>query len=61
MWHPYLQKDIESITTEAVQKQFTRQIPGLKEMSYHDRIKCLKLPRLAHRRRRGVSSNVLKY
>ena len=51
VWHPYSRKDIESI--EAVQKRFTRQIPGLKEMSYHDRLKHLKLPSLAHRRRRG--------
>ena len=51
VWYPYLRKDIESI--EAVQKRFTRFIPGLKHLSYQNRLKNLKLPSLAHRRRRG--------
>ena len=51
VWHPYLRKDIDSI--EAVQKRFTKLIPGLRDLSYQDRLKHLKLPSLAHRRRRG--------
>ena len=31
-WHPYLCKDIDSI--EAVQKRFTKLIPGLRDLSY---------------------------
>ena len=51
VWHPYLCKDIDSI--EAVQKRFTKLIPGLRDLSYQDRLKHLKLPSLARRRRRG--------
>ena len=51
VWHPYLRKDIDSI--EAVQKRFTKLLPGLRDLSYQDRLKHLKLPSLAHRRRRG--------
>ena len=51
VWHHYLSKDIDSI--EAVQKGFTKLIPGLRDLSYQVRLKHLKLPSLAHRRRRG--------
>ena len=34
VWHPYLRKDIDSI--EAVQKRFTKLIPGLTDLSYQD-------------------------
>ena len=47
IWHPYLRKDVDSI--EAVQKRFTKLIPGLRDLSYQDRLKHLKLPSLAHR------------
>ena len=36
---PYLRKDIDSI--EAVQKRFTKLIPGVKNLSYQDRLKHL--------------------
>ena len=58
IWHPYLRKDIDSI--EAVQKRFTKLIPGLRDLSYQDRLKHLKLPSLAHRRRRGDIIQCLK-
>ena len=47
----YVSKDIDSI--KAVLKRFTKLIPGVKNLSYHDRLKHLKLPSLAHRCRRG--------
>ena len=35
---------------EKIQKHATKHIPELKEMTYTERLKDLKLPRLAHRR-----------
>ena len=51
IWYPHLRRDIESI--ERIQKRATRQIPQLKDLTYNERLKKLKLPTLAHRRRRG--------
>ena len=56
--HPYLRKDIDSI--EAVQKRFTKLIPGLRDLSYQDRLKHLKLPSLAQRLERVTLFSVLK-
>jgi len=42
------QKDIDCI--EKVQRQFTKMLPGLKSMSYTDRLKCLDLTTLELRR-----------
>ena len=50
-WSPYLSKDIVPI--ENVQRRATKLIPSLKEMSYEDRLRKLKLPTLAYRRARG--------
>ena len=51
IWHPFLRKDIESV--ENVQKRATKLVPELKDLTYIERLKKLKLPSLAHRRRRG--------
>ena len=51
IWHPFLRKDIESV--EKVQKRATKLVPELKDLTYIERLKRLKLPSLAHRRRRG--------
>ena len=51
IWHPFLRKDIESV--ENVQKRATKLVPELKVLTYIERLKKLKLPSLAHRRRRG--------
>ncbi|MES9971492.1 MAG: reverse transcriptase family protein, partial [Candidatus Thiodiazotropha sp.] len=51
IWYPFLRKDINSV--ENIQKRATRLIPQLKDLSYTERLKKLKLPTLAHRRRRG--------
>ena len=51
VWSPHLKKTIEAI--ENVQRRMTRMIPGLKNMSYEERLHKLKLPTLAYRRLRG--------
>ena len=51
VWNPYLKKHIEMI--ENVQRRATKQVPGLKDMSYSSRLKELGLPTLAYRRLRG--------
>lgn len=49
-WCPYYTKDIEVL--EKVQRRFTRLVPGLKHMSYNDRLDTLKLQTLYARRLR---------
>ena len=51
MWSPFLKQDIDNI--EKVQRHFTKRIDGLYNLSYHDRLKVLKLPSLEYRRMRG--------
>jgi len=43
----------QSIDIEKVQRQATKQVPGLQNLPYKERLKHLKLPTLKHRRRRG--------
>ena len=38
------------ITIESVQKQFTKRFPGLKNLTYEERLKLLGLQSLEHRR-----------
>ena len=38
---------------ESVQKRATKQLPGMKELPYQERLKVLNLPTLAYRRMRG--------
>ena len=51
VWAPYLLKDIRKL--EAVQRRATKKVPGLKEMSYTERLQSLHLPTLSFRRLRG--------
>ena len=51
VWSPYKQKYIDLI--ERVQQRATKMVPGLRRMSYDDRLKELKLTRLVERRFRG--------
>ena len=51
IWYPFLRKDIESV--ERIQKRATKLIPELTDLTYTERLKRLKLPSLAHRRKRG--------
>ncbi|RUM41879.1 MAG: hypothetical protein DSY80_08180 [Desulfocapsa sp.] len=51
VWSPTRKKDINSI--ENVQRRATKMIPGLRDMSYSERLRALKLPTLVYRRLRG--------
>ena len=61
VWAPYKMKYstcIEKI--ECVQKQVTKQFPGMKNLSYPERLNKLGLPTLAYRRIRGDMIEVYK-
>ena len=51
VWSPYKQKYIDLI--EGVQRRATRLVPSLKNLSYEDRLRKLKLTTLVERRFRG--------
>lgn len=51
VWSPYKMKDIEKL--ESVQRRSTKQLPGMKDISYPERLVKLNLPTLAYRRIRG--------
>ena len=51
IWSPYMKKYVHAI--ENVQRRATKQIPGLSNLSYRDRLKLIKLPTLQYRRYRG--------
>ena len=58
VWAPRYQRQIDAL--ENVQRRATRLIPGLKHLSYEDRLKYLKLPTLTYRRLRGELIEVYK-
>jgi len=47
-WNPYLVKDINLL--ESVQRRFTKRIPGLRSLSYENRLRVLGIPTLERRR-----------
>ena len=51
IWCPYKIRDIDAL--EKVQRRATKLIPTLRELSYQERLRKLKLPTLAYRRSRG--------
>lgn len=51
VWHPYKMSQIDKI--EKVQRRATKQIPSLKDLTYEERLKKLRLPTLTYRRIRG--------
>ena len=51
VWNPYKQRYINDI--EDVQRRASKKIPGLRDLSYPDRLSALKLPTLRYRRYRG--------
>jgi ribonucleases P/MRP protein subunit RPP40 len=50
-WSPWLKKDIEVL--ERVQRRATKKVPSLKNLSYEQRLRKLKLTTLEARRNRG--------
>ena len=58
IWNPHTVKLKELI--ENVQRRATKTVPGLKDLSYEERLKKLKLPTLAYRRMRGDMITVFK-
>ena len=58
VWAPFKIKHIDLI--ENVQRRATKQLPGMKDMSYPERLKILKLPTLSYRRMRGDMIEVYK-
>ena len=57
VWSPYTKKHVGMI---GVQRRATKQLPGMSEMSYQERLQYLKLPTLAYRRMRGDMIQVYK-
>ena len=58
VWCPYKIKHIEKL--EKVQRRATKLIPGLKDLSYDERLRHLRLPTLVYRRHRGDMIEVYK-
>ena len=50
VWSPYKVKYIQQL--EGVQRRATKMLPGMRDLSYTERLKILKLPTLAYRRAR---------
>jgi len=48
VWSPYTMQDIETI--ERVQRQFTKNLPEFRKLTYKDRLRRLHLPSLELRR-----------
>ena len=59
VWSPHHKYLIEQI--EKVQRRATKTVPGLKDLSYEDRLRKLKLPTLIYRRVRGDMITVFKF
>ena len=57
-WSPYMRKHIESI--ESIQRNFTKYITGMYNLSYHQRLVKLNLHSLEFRRIRGDMIEVFK-
>ena len=58
VWSPNLKQDIKRL--EDVQRRATKQVPGLKSLTYPERLRRLKLPTLVFRRKRGDLIEVFK-
>ncbi len=51
VWAPHKIKHVEQL--ESVQRRITKQLPGMRDLSYPERLRRLKLPTLSYRRLRG--------
>ena len=58
VWSPYQKTLIDKI--ESVQERATKMLPGMKNKTYEERLKILKLPTLKYRRIRGDMINAYK-
>ena len=58
VWNPYMRKFIDMI--ESVQRHFTKYVIGMRNLSYEERLKSLKLPSLEFRRFRGDLIEIFK-
>ena len=58
IWSPYKQRYKDAL--ENVQRRATKQINGMSDMSYPDRLRKLKLPTIAYRRIRGDMKEIYK-
>jgi hypothetical protein len=58
VWTPYKKKHIDMI--DNVQKRATKQIPGMKNLSYEEHLRKLELPTLSYRQLRGDMIEVYK-
>ena len=58
IWHPYKIK--HKIALENIQRRATKELPGMRDLPYIQRLKLLKLPTLAYRRLRGHMIEVYK-
>jgi len=58
LWSPYLKQHITKI--ESVQRSYTAKIAGLKDLSYWDRLKSLRLYSLQRRRERYIIIQIWK-
>ena len=59
VWSPRLEKDKTLI--ESVLRRATKCVPGLKDLSYNERLEKLKLPSMSYRRIRGDLIEVYKF
>ncbi len=58
VWSPYKLKHVDQL--ESVQRRITKQLPGMENLSYSERLIKLKLPTLSYRRLRGDLIEVYK-
>lgn len=58
IWSPYKRKDIRMV--ENVLRRASKMLPGLKNLSYSERLRHLEIPTMAYRRHRGDMIEVFK-
>ena len=59
IWSPTLQSHINNL--EKIQRRATKMVPELKDITYEERMKEMRLPSLAYRRMRGDVIEMYKY
>ena len=59
VWAPRYQKD--RLLIEGVLRRATKMVPGLRDLEYSERHKCMNLPNMKYRQERGDMSETYKY